>query len=196
MCHDSKKTHQKHHNTWRPLRPPSDLAGSDDHHHDVLASGWYRSGSPYIPIQKLCPVVVVQHARCNTSKSILSRLLNRLCLRDSGFLFWSAEIVYAGQRIIFQHAWLLYRDSQGDMQWRFFDTTGLDLCIHVFKTHLRICHWSFWKYELFKTGPLIDSKPYKTKSLYIFRIGQSSFETPFIFPVIYIHIIIHNYIYI
>lgn len=84
ICHDLNKT------TWKtsviltfcPLQPPADLAGSDDHHHHVLASGWHCSGNPYIAIQKLWPVVVVQHARCNTSESSLNRLQNSGSLRD------------------------------------------------------------------------------------------------------------------
>lgn len=78
FCHDLNKNTSKTSVilTFCPLQPPADLAGSDDHHHHFLASGWYCSGNPYIPIQKLWPVVVVQHARCNTSESSLDRLQN------------------------------------------------------------------------------------------------------------------------
>lgn len=84
FCHDLNKTTSKTSVilTFCPLQPPADLAGSDDHHHHVLASGWYCSGNPYIPIQKLWPVVVVQPARCNTSESSLNRLQNSGSLRD------------------------------------------------------------------------------------------------------------------
>ena len=89
ICHDLNKTTSKTSviDTFCPLQPPADLAGSDDHHHHVLASGWYCSGNPYIPIQKLWPVVVVQHARCNTSESNLNRLQNSGSSRDLAVCF-------------------------------------------------------------------------------------------------------------